>query len=57
MRVQIILASLAVLGAIIALIFSKFVRAVVRESIVHPHHHCEIEVDRGKVSHRKIERS
>jgi len=55
MRFQIVWAVIGVLVAVILLVFSKFVRAIFRESIVHPHHHCEIEVGRDKVTVRKIE--
>lgn len=48
MRSEIILMGIAVAVAIVALLSSKFVRAICREAIFHPHHHCKIRIhDKG----------
>ncbi len=50
MRFQVILMFAAVVVAVIVLLSSKFVRAVAKEAILRPRHHCEIEVQGDKVS-------
>jgi len=56
MRFQIILMGSALIVAIVALLGSRFVRVVVKESIVHPRDQCEIQVDRTRVSVKSTER-
>jgi hypothetical protein len=55
MNIDIILMGVGVVVAIIALLSSKFVRAVCRETIFHPHKHCEIQVHDEGVSIKRIE--
>jgi hypothetical protein len=39
----------AVALAIIALLSSRFVRAVCKEAILYPYHHCKIHIHQDKV--------
>jgi uncharacterized membrane protein len=57
MRFQVILVGSALVVAVVAFLSSRYVRAVFKESIVHPRDRCEIEVDRTKVSVTRTERS
>jgi len=57
MRFQIILMCGGAIVAIVALLLSRFARAVFRETILRPHQHCEIQVHPDKVLVKKIERS
>lgn len=49
MKLQIILMSAALLLGLVALLSSKFIRAVFKRSILYPRHRCELEVSRGNV--------
>ena len=45
-------------GAVVALFFSRTVRAMVKEAVVHPKETCEIEVTKNRVTvktHQKPE--
>lgn len=53
MELQIILMCAALLLGIVALLSSKFVRAVFKRSILYPRHRCELEVSRGSVMLKK----
>jgi hypothetical protein len=55
MNIGIILMGVGVVVAIIALLSSKYVRAVCREAIFHPHKHCEIHIHDEGVSIKRIE--
>ena len=55
MRFQIFAMAAGVLVAIVALLFSKYVRAVTKESIARPRDRCEIEIADGNVSVKSSE--
>ena len=57
MRFQLILMGIGLVVAFAAILFSKYVRAVFKESIRHPREECEIEVNRNKVSVKGTEHS
>ncbi len=57
MRFQILVMAAAIIVAVIALLFSKYVRAVTKESFIRPRERCEIEIADGNVSVKRSEPS
>jgi len=50
MKQELIGLLLVISGAVVALVFSRTVRAMVKEALVHPKQACEIEVTRNNVT-------
>jgi hypothetical protein len=57
MRFQLVVMAAGVIAAVIALLFSKYVRTVTKESFVRPRDRCEIEIADGNVSVKRSEPS
>ena len=57
MRFQIIVMAASVVVTVIALMFSKYVRTVAKESVLRPRERCDIEIADGNVSVKRSEPS
>jgi hypothetical protein len=55
MYLEFILIGAAAIVIIVALLSSKFVRAILQETIFRPHKHCEIKVHEKGISVKNIE--
>jgi hypothetical protein len=50
MKQELIGLLLVIAGVVVALFFSRTVRAMVKEAVIHPKQQCKIEVTKNKVT-------
>jgi hypothetical protein len=50
MKQELIGLLLVIVGVVVALFFSRTVRAMVKEAVIHPKQPCQIEVTKNKVT-------